>query len=228
MTALNVTDRPCAELKPHPNNPRRSDVDAIAESLRLNGQYRPIVTTADGTILAGTHTFHGAVQIGMESLSCVVLDVDPDSADAKRIMLADNRLADLGGYDDGTLAELLAELDSSAGLGGTGYDEDDLADLLAELEEVAPTEPYVSDAAPAGTTRTNSFEADAAGYADKATRLIVLPLGNERYAWLAGALGRIADEHLGDSDLTNADVVVALAAEKLGEEPPADDTADEE
>lgn len=228
MTALNVTDRTCAELKPHPNNPRRSDVDAIAESLRTNGQYRPIVTTADGTILAGTHTFHGAVKEGWKSLSCVVLDVDPGSEAAKRIMLADNRLADLGGYDDGALADLLSQLDSASGLAGTGYDEDDLADLLAELEEVAPTEPYVSDAAPAGITTRASFADDEEKYADRATRLIVLPLGKERYAWLAGALGRIADEHLGDSDLTNAEVVVALAAEKLGEEPPADDAAGEE
>lgn len=224
--SLNVTERPCADLKPHPDNPRRSDVDAIAESLQVNGQYRPIVTVTDGTILAGTHTFHGAVQIGMESLSCVVLDIDPNGEEAKRIMLADNRLADLGGYDEGVLADLLAELDASTGLGGTGYDEDDLADLLAELEEVEPTAPYVSDADPAGTTHTNSFEDDAQAYADKATRLIVLPLGNDRYAWLSGALGRIADEYLGDSDLSNSEVVVALVAEKLGEEPPAE-AADE-
>lgn len=195
--SLNVVERPCADLKPHPNNPRRSDVDALAESLQVNGQYRPIVTTADGTILAGNHTYQAAQQIGMEHLSCVVLDVDPDGEAAKRIMLADNRLANLGGYDDGALAELLAELDSSAGLGGTGYDEDDLADLLAELEEVAPTAPYVSDAEPAGTTHTNSFEDDAQAYADKATRLIVLPLGNARYAWLSGALVRYRRRVLG-------------------------------
>ena len=34
---------------------RNGDVEAVAESLTVNGQYRPIVVTTDGTILAGNH-----------------------------------------------------------------------------------------------------------------------------------------------------------------------------
>lgn len=132
---LSTVTKPWGELKPHPDNPRNGDTDAIAESLRVNGQYRPIVITEDGTILAGNHTYAAAGELGWDTLDAVVLAIDPHSTEAKRIMLADNRTADLGRYDDGLLAGLLALLDDAeGGLLGTGYDADDLADLrrLAE------------------------------------------------------------------------------------------------
>jgi hypothetical protein len=113
-------------LHPHPSNPRNGDTDAIAASLQANGQYRPIVATKDGTILAGNHTYAAAMELGWPTLDCVVLDIDPFSADAHRIMLADNRTADLGRYDDALLLDLLKELET---LEGTGYTDDDLAAL---------------------------------------------------------------------------------------------------
>lgn len=120
-------------LRPHPRNARNGDVDAIAESLRVNGQYRPIVIAADGTILAGNHTYMAAMEIGWDRIACVRIDVDPDGPEARRIMLADNRTADRGNYDTGLLVDLLGELDNTVGLIGTGYDHDDLARLLDTL-----------------------------------------------------------------------------------------------
>jgi hypothetical protein len=111
-------------------------VDVIAESLKVNGQYRPIVTTRDGTILAGNHTFLAAGKLGWTSLSCVVLDVEPGSPEAHRIMLADNRTADLGGYDTGLLYDLLSVMETSeSGLLGTGYVEGDLDALNKMVSE---------------------------------------------------------------------------------------------
>jgi site-specific DNA-methyltransferase (adenine-specific) len=117
-------------LRPHPRNARNGDIETIAESLRVNGQYRPIVLAADGTILAGNHTYMAAVSLGWDTIAAVRIDVDPESPDALRIMLADNRTADLGNYDDGLLAQLLTDLDDATGLIGSGYTGDDLADLL--------------------------------------------------------------------------------------------------
>ncbi len=34
---------PISSLRPHPRNPRRGDLDAVKDSLRHHGQYRPIV-----------------------------------------------------------------------------------------------------------------------------------------------------------------------------------------
>lgn len=113
-------------LRPHPRNARNGDVEAVAESLTVNGQYRPIVVTTDGTILAGNHTYAAALSLGWDRISVVTVDVAPESPEALRIMLADNRTADLGGYDDALLLELLRDLDS---LDGSGYVEDDVAEL---------------------------------------------------------------------------------------------------
>lgn len=122
-------------LTPHPDNPRNGDTDTIAESLRVNGQFRPIVVARDGTILAGNHTYAAAMQLGWEQLDVVRLDVDPASDDAKAVMLADNRTADRAWYDTGLLVALLDELAASErGLAGTGYEDDDLDQLRRVLD----------------------------------------------------------------------------------------------
>jgi hypothetical protein len=127
---LTTKNRKVDDLRPHPRNARNGDTDEIAQSLATNGQYRPIVTTTDGTILAGNHTYAAAVELGWPTISCVVLDLDPLSDEAIRIMLADNRTADLGRYDDALLLDLLRELPA---LEGTGYDQQAVNDL-ARLE----------------------------------------------------------------------------------------------
>ena len=102
-------------LRPHPRNARNGDVEAVAESLTVNGQYRPIVVTTDGTILAGNHTYAAALSLGWDRIAAVTVDVAPESPEALRIMLADNRTADLGGYDDAILVTSLGSVPVRAG-----------------------------------------------------------------------------------------------------------------
>lgn len=147
-----------ADLRPYHANPRRGDVAQIARSLSRTGQYRPIVVNA-GTktgryrdVLAGNHTLAAALKLGWSHLAGSVVDVDDDTA--ARIVAADNRTAELGGYDD---AQLLALLESVAaaeqGLEGTGYSD---ADLLALLERMAP------DAEPEALTDPDEIPAEPA------------------------------------------------------------------
>lgn len=103
---------------------------AIASSLQRWGQYRPIVVNA-GTVtgrrmevLAGNHTLLAARSLGWESIECAVVDVDEETAAA--IVLADNRLADLGEYSADDLHALLSSLDDLTGTGYTGVDLDEL------------------------------------------------------------------------------------------------------
>ena len=85
---------PIDSVTPHPTNPRRGDVAAIAESLELNGQYKPIICrTTDRTILAGNHTFAAARRLGWTEIAVSFVDVDDE--EARRILLADNRHSDL-------------------------------------------------------------------------------------------------------------------------------------
>jgi len=154
-TTLETRTVPIGRLKPYAKNARRGDVAAIAESLRVNGQYRPIVVNRRTMeVLAGNHTLRAARKLGWSEIAATLVDVDEERA--KRIVLADNRTSDLATYDSEALAELLQELPE---LSGTGYDEDDLDALLAELgrTERGEDDPPPLPAAPA-TRRGDLYE----------------------------------------------------------------------
>lgn len=117
-------------LKPYPKNPRRGDVDEIAQSLKVNGQYKPIVVNRrDQTILAGNHTWRAARSLGWTHIAVSYVDVDDYGA--QKIVLADNRTSDMSTYDDTKLLELLESLPS---LEGTGFKPVDLEQLQTLIE----------------------------------------------------------------------------------------------
>jgi hypothetical protein len=145
------------DLTPFPGNARRGNVDVILDSLRANGQYKPLTVRRQGeetlTILAGNHTYLALLrheESGRDACQdwelandrpcqlCINVDADDptalahliecDDATATRINLVDNKAADDGTYDDEALAALLASLDDD--LMGTGYALSD-ADVFA-------------------------------------------------------------------------------------------------
>jgi len=130
------------KLNPYHKNPRVGNVDAVAESLSKNGQFKPIVvnrgakTGRENEILAGNHTWLGARSLGWDAIACVFVDVGDE--EATRIVLADNRTSDMGEYDDRLLASLLEELPD---LTGTAYTDVDFGELLADI----PTDIEVID-----------------------------------------------------------------------------------
>ena len=118
----------------HEQNPRQGDVGAIVESIEANGFYAPlIVQRSTRHVLAGNHRLLAARQLGMGEVPVVWVDVDDDRA--LRILLADNRTADLAAYDDVNLAALLTDLAqcTTTQLLGSGYDSEDLDSLLADV-----------------------------------------------------------------------------------------------
>lgn len=129
---------PIDKLQPHPENPRRGDIEAIKQSLTEFGQVRPIVATPDGTIVAGHHVFYAAQALGWETLAAVQPNLTEEQA--KRYLLADNRLAELGGYDQQALADLLESVMDAGQLEGTGWEPDAVDDLLADIGAVVETE----------------------------------------------------------------------------------------
>lgn len=138
----NIERVPINTISTHPQNARRGDVKAIAASLRANAQFAPIVVQASTRhVLSGNHTLLAARELGWEEIDAVVVDVDDQHA--YRIMLAANRTADLGGYDNDALAELLSYLDS---YDGTGYTDADIEALIAP----PPTLDELADAATPG------------------------------------------------------------------------------
>ena len=140
---------PVHRLIPHPANPRVSDIEPIKESLRVNGQYRPIVANKrTGHVLAGNHTLRAAIELGFEDILVYWVDVD-EHAELK-ILLADNRTTEFGYMDPGRLVEALLQLGGD--FEGTAYDPGFLDALLAtvdgeiEVEELAQGESLTLDA----------------------------------------------------------------------------------
>lgn len=127
---------PVGELRPHPENKRLSDRDAIAASLERFGQVRPIVVQASsGYIVAGNHLYATAREdLGWAAVAAVRVELSDDEALA--YLIADNRIPDLGGYDERGLAELLERMMAAGQLDGTGYSPDDVDDLRAAIDAV--------------------------------------------------------------------------------------------
>jgi ParB-like chromosome segregation protein Spo0J len=106
----------------------------IAESLRANGLYKPLVVQkSTNHVLTGNHTLRAARDLGYEEINVVFADVD--DATARRIVLVDNKSADSASYDVDDLAALLAKVEDFA---GTGYSSDDMARLSTDLPEGFP------------------------------------------------------------------------------------------
>lgn len=142
---LAVVNLPLDRVQQHPSNVNNGDVDALEESILINGFYSPIIVQkSTGYIIAGNHRYsvllkmagdplkYGSGVLGAEpnTIPAIVLDVSDE--DAMRMMLADNRITRLGHDDEGLLVGLLKELEQTEeSLLGTGYTDIDLANLLA-------------------------------------------------------------------------------------------------
>lgn len=131
---MNVASLPVSSLALHPQNPRHGDVSVIAESLQANGQFKPIVVSEDGVVLAGNHTLQAATRLGWSHIDAVILPLASDSPEALRIMAADNRTADGATYDERALLLVLGELAEADAMAGSGYGDSDLADLQRIIE----------------------------------------------------------------------------------------------
>lgn len=132
-----------AKLKKHPKNPKKGNVAAIGDSIEANDFYgAAIVQKSTGLILAGNHRYDAAIAKGLTEIPVIVVDVD--DAKAEKILLGDNRIAELGGYDDRALQALLEDRAKNGGLHGTGYDDSYLT-KLQEKNKPPTTFPQLDD-----------------------------------------------------------------------------------
>lgn len=133
-------------LESYPTNPRRGDIEAIAQSLKAHGQYRPIVVQyGTNFILAGNHTYKAAKKLGWKKIKITYIEVDEESA--RRIVLADNRLTDLATYNEPLLKSLLTTLPELDGTGFTQAEVETLDRLMngQDKDPVGGSKPLPSD-----------------------------------------------------------------------------------
>jgi hypothetical protein len=134
---------PIDSVRQHPDNPRNGDVEAIAESIEINGFIAPVIAQKDtGHILAGNHRYQALLSLGSQVIPVIWVDVDETAA--KRYLLADNRTSDLGMYDNAILVDILSGLDEQDSLLGTGYTKMDLHQLQTILDMPPTYEDFAS------------------------------------------------------------------------------------
>jgi DNA modification methylase len=137
---LAIVYRRIDELKPDPANPRRhtkKQIRQIADSIRIFGFNVPILIDRDGKIVVGHGRWLACHLLGITEVPTLCLDhLTP--AQASAFMIADNRLTEIGSWDDRLLAEQLQEL-SVHGLDFnievTGFEMAEIDLRIASLEE---------------------------------------------------------------------------------------------
>jgi len=129
---------PITELTQFPGNPNEGNVEEIAKSLQANALFEPIIVQrSTGYILSHNHVTQAAASLGWTHLD--VIRVDVNDTQAKRIVAAANRTAELSTRNDYLLADLLRDIaDDDLGLEGTGYDDGFLDELLERVEPELP------------------------------------------------------------------------------------------
>lgn len=135
---MQIVTRRIEELIPHPKNYRQhppNQVAALADSLRIHGQPKPVVITAENVILAGHGLVEAATLAGITTLECsVYAGQHPDA-----YVIADNHTAETSVDDTHALVELLRELsEAEVDPRATGYDEDEIAALLKQFDDATP------------------------------------------------------------------------------------------
>lgn len=139
-------------LIPYARNSRtHSDqqVSQIAGSIQEFGFCNPVLIDGAGVIIAGHGRVMAAQRLKLETVPCLRLSHLTD-AQKRAYVIADNRLALSGGWDEELLANELSDLRADEfDLALLGFDADELTELLNfELKDETPQAEIVEDEVP--------------------------------------------------------------------------------
>ena len=158
MTELSVRYKRILELKPYDRNARthtRRQIIQIAASIGEFGWTNPVLIDDEGGIIAGHGRVEAAKLLGLETVPTIRLQ-DMTEAQKRAYIIADNRLAELAGWDEEVLAielQALGEIDLDFDLEVTGFETAEI-DLLIEsldgsgFQDEADAIPEIDDSAP--------------------------------------------------------------------------------
>src|SRR5258707_15159654 len=118
--------------------PSDAQVAQIAASIAEFGFVNPVLVDSDAGILAGHGRLLGAQALKLKEVPVIVLDhLTP--AQRRAYLIADNKLAELAGWDEDLLRLELRDLElADFDLEVIGFSDTELRDLLAEPDEVSP------------------------------------------------------------------------------------------
>jgi DNA modification methylase len=209
---------PLERLIPYDRNPRTHSPDQvrrIAESIQQFGFTSPLLVDSRDGIIAGHGRLLAAHQLGLAEVPVIVLDYLTDSQ-RRAYVIADNKLAELAGWDEDLLtAELVALNNEDFPLDVIGFSDEELAALLdgdltaggQEGEDDAPAVPEIA-ISQAGDRWVCGDHVVLCGDATQASDLDAL-MGGQRAAMVftdppynvayEGAAGSIQNDDLGSA-----------------------------
>lgn len=133
---MKITVLPITQVKPAEINIRLHPQKQIAElmrSVKMFGQTRAIVVDENYSILAGNGLYTAMQQLGYEQVECYVME-GLSEKQKRKLMLADNRVYELGLMDMDVFDQILKEMDGDSDI--PGWDEDLIKTLTSSVPEV--------------------------------------------------------------------------------------------
>ena len=147
--------RPIAELFPYANNAKThppEQIEALRRSLREFGFVAPVVIDEAGNVIAGHGRLLAAQANGETMAPCVIADYLTEDQ-RRAYILADNKLSEMGGWDEGLVhTELFALQDAGFDVTLTGFEP---AGIYLDAEE--PEAPFWGDVETESTEEYEQF-----------------------------------------------------------------------
>ena len=133
---LQVREVELSSLKPWEGNPRFNDcaIDAVAKSISEFGFNVPILCDRDFTIVAGHTRWKAAKRLGLSTVPVITLELT--NTQRRAFAVADNKTAEIAGWDFPKLREILDGLKAEdVRLENLGFSEEELRRLMGPEEE---------------------------------------------------------------------------------------------
>lgn len=133
---MNISKININELKSPKRNIRmhtEKQIEEFVRSIKMFGQIRPVVIDEDNTILAGNGLVMALKKVGIEDVEVYKI-VGLSENKKKKLMIADNKIFNLGIDNLDTLNSFLEELHNDLDI--PGFDEEILKTMIADAEQV--------------------------------------------------------------------------------------------
>lgn len=109
---MTIVEKKISEIVPYEKNPRHNDeaVKGVKNSIKKFGFKVPIVIDKNGVIVAGHTRYKASLELGLETVPCVVAD-DLTDKEIKAFRLADNKVAEKSYWNFDLLNDELLDID---------------------------------------------------------------------------------------------------------------------
>ena len=184
--SMQIESVPVSDLKEYEKNSRTHSDDQVAKiaaSVEEFGFTNPILIDESNGVIAGHGRLQAAKRINMGEVPCIRL-AHLSESQKRAYVIADNKIAEIGGWDDEMLKMEIMELaQDDYDLKLTGFDEAGLDSILAISEEVMEAVQKKRDHKETGHSQQDTV------------RQVILIYTSDEYPRVMEAMREYAEEH---------------------------------